>query len=131
MSYFKLTKGTDGEVAVARAEKDIQGRDIPTTYLTSASLSGYATEAWVNAKGYITSSALSGYATETYVSSAISTATTTIEDWVTAKGYVNDTYVTNKINAMLTDGGYTTTAYVNAQVGTRQIDLNLVLTEVS
>lgn len=36
-------------------------------YITSASLSGYATEQWVENQGYLTSSALSGYATESYV----------------------------------------------------------------
>ena len=121
MSYFKLTKGTDGEIAVSRAEKDIQGRDIPTTYLTSASLSGFATEAWVNSKeyitpsvleaclnknGYITSSALSGYATET---------------WVNSKGYITSSALS----------GYATETWVNNTIATKQADLGLILTEVA
>ena len=106
MSYYKLTNGEDGEIAVARAEKDIQGRDIPTTYLTSATLSGYATEAWVNAKGYITSSALSGYATET---------------WVTNQGYITSSALNN----------YASISYVDSKVATKQADLGLILTEVA
>lgn len=38
------------------------------TYLTSASLSGYATEKWVTDKNYLTSDSLSGYATEEWAS---------------------------------------------------------------
>ena len=38
-------------------------------YLTSSSLSGYATQTWVGEQGYLTSSALSGYATQSWVSS--------------------------------------------------------------
>lgn len=34
------------------------------TYLTSSSLSGYATQSWVTSQGYLTSSSLSGYATQ-------------------------------------------------------------------
>lgn len=37
------------------------------TYLTSSSLSGYATQSWVTSQGYLTSSSLSGYATQTWV----------------------------------------------------------------
>ena len=37
-------------------------------YLTSSSLSGYATQTWVGEQGYLTSSALSGYATQSWVS---------------------------------------------------------------
>ena len=126
MSYYKLTNGTDGEIAVARAEKDIQGRDIPTTYLTSATLSDYATEAWVNSKGYLTSSALSGYATETWVtnqgyitSSALSGYAT--ETWVTNRGYITSSALNN----------YATISYADSKLATKQSDLGLVLTEVA
>jgi len=34
----------------------------PANYITSASLTGYATESWVTSQGFITSAALSGYA---------------------------------------------------------------------
>ena len=37
------------------------------TYLTSSSLSGYATQSWVTSQGYLASSSLSGYATQTWV----------------------------------------------------------------
>lgn len=37
------------------------------TYLTSSSLSGYATQSWVTSQGYLTSSSLSDYATQTWV----------------------------------------------------------------
>lgn len=37
------------------------------TYLTSSSLSGYATQSWVTSQRYLTSSSLSGYATQTWV----------------------------------------------------------------
>ena len=36
-------------------------------YLTSSSLTGYATQTWVQQQGYLTSSALNGYATQTWV----------------------------------------------------------------
>lgn len=36
-------------------------------FLTSSSLSGYATQSWVTSQGYLTSSSLSGYATQTWV----------------------------------------------------------------
>lgn len=39
------------------------------TYLTSSSLSGYATQSWVTSQGYLTSSSLSGYATQEWVNS--------------------------------------------------------------
>ena len=39
------------------------------TYLTSSSLSGYATQSWVTSRGYLTSSSLSGYATQEWVNS--------------------------------------------------------------
>lgn len=35
-------------------------------FLTSSSLSGYATQSWVTSQGYLTSSSLSGYATQTW-----------------------------------------------------------------
>lgn len=42
--------------------------EIPTNYLTSNSLNGYATESWVNSRGYLTSSSLSNYATKSELS---------------------------------------------------------------
>ena len=39
------------------------------TYLTSSSLSGYATQSWVTSQGYLTSSSLSGYTTQEWVNS--------------------------------------------------------------
>ena len=41
-------------------------------YITSAALSGYATEQWVGSQGYLTSASLSDYATKSYVDDAIS-----------------------------------------------------------
>lgn len=41
-------------------------------YITSAALSGYATEQWVGSQGYLTSTSLSDYATKSYVDDAIS-----------------------------------------------------------
>lgn len=41
----------------------------PAGYITSASLTGYATESWVNSQGFLTSASLTGYATESWVSS--------------------------------------------------------------
>lgn len=40
-------------------------------FLTSSSLSGYATQSWVTSQGYLTSSSLSGYATQTYVTTQV------------------------------------------------------------
>jgi len=41
----------------------------PAGYITSAALSGYATQSFVTSQGYITSSALTGYATQSFVTS--------------------------------------------------------------
>lgn len=38
-------------------------------FLTSSSLSGYATQSWVTSQGYLTSSSLSGYTTQEWVNS--------------------------------------------------------------
>lgn len=42
--------------------------EIPTNYLTSSSLNGYATESWVNSRGFLTFSSLSNYATKSELS---------------------------------------------------------------
>jgi hypothetical protein len=59
------------------------------TYLTSASLNGYATQNWVNDKGYLTSSGLTGYATET---------------WVTNKGYTTNTGTVTSVGLSVPTG---------------------------
>lgn len=62
-------------------------------YLTSSSLTGYATQTWVQQQGYLTSSAISDMATKTWVgqqgyltSSSISDMAT--KTWVGQQGYI-------------------------------------------
>lgn len=69
-STIKKRNGTSAQFLKADGSIDTN------TYLTSASLNGYATQNWVTDKGYLTSNSLSGYATET---------------WVTNKGYTTNT----------------------------------------
>ena len=52
----------------------------PAGYITSAALTGYATQSFVTSQGYITASALTGYATES---------------WVTSQGYLTSAPVTS------------------------------------
>jgi hypothetical protein len=64
----------------------------PSGFITSAALTGYATESFVTSQGYITASALAGYATESWVTSQgyLTSAALTgyaTESWVTAGFY--------------------------------------------
>lgn len=111
--------------------------DIPALdYLTSSSLSGYATESWVTGKNYLTSSSLSGYATETWVtnkgyltSSSLNGYAT--QDWVTSQSYATQTWVSSQ--GFLTShqsldgylkatsyGGYVAPTYESTQLGFRE-----------
>ena len=60
------------------------------TPLTSSSLTGYATQSWVQQQGYITSSDLSGYATQ---------------NWVQQQGYVTSSGVTRVATGTGLTGG--------------------------
>lgn len=96
-------------------------------FITTAALSGYATEAFVTSQGYITSSALSGYATESFVtgqgyitSNALSGYAT--EAFVTSQGYITssalsgyatEAFVSSAISSGLS--GYATQQWVNDQ----------------
>lgn len=78
------------------------------TYASPAdipSLTGYATETYVNSQGFITSSALTGYATETYVGS---------QGFITSSalsGYATESYVTTALN------DYTPTTGLDTAIG--------------
>lgn len=75
------------------------------TYLTSSSLSGYATQSWVTSQGYLTSSSLSGYATQT---------------WVNNKNYAVQASGNNLIvngNEFNFTNSNTTTIYINYKSG--------------
>jgi hypothetical protein len=95
-------------------------------YITSAALSGYATENYVTGRGYITSSALSGYA----LTSAIPTNNNQLtngSNYITSSaltGYATETYVTTR-------GYLTTVAYADiTNKPTIPTDINQ-LTDVS
>lgn len=58
------------------------------TYLTSSSLSGYATQSWVTSQGYLTSSSLSGYATQTYVTTQVNNLANNVISVTTGTNYI-------------------------------------------
>jgi len=65
----------------------------PSGYITSSALTGYATQAWVDAQGYLQAGALTGYALESWVTSQgyLTSASLTgyaTESWVTSQGYL-------------------------------------------
>lgn len=86
--------------------------NIPSgTYAAPAdipSLSGYATESYVNSQGFITSSALSGYATETYVNNLLNdgtpTTTTTYSSWTIENKLGDYTKTTDLVSTLTSDG---------------------------
>ena len=63
----------------------------PAAYITSAALSGYATESFVTSQGYITSAALSGYATQS---------------WVTSQGYITSSALTPYLTSATASATY-------------------------
>ena len=80
----------------------------PAGYITSSALSGYATQAWVDAQGYLQAGALTGYATESWVTAGFypitgnpsgfltSSALTgyATQSWVTSQGYLTSASLT-------------------------------------
>lgn len=110
------SKGTFSANATSNAEIDLG------TVITS--LSGYATQSWVQQQGYITSSALSGYATQTWVSETALSGYAT-QTWVgqqgfltssALSGYATQTWVENK--GYITSSalsGYATQTWVQQQ----------------
>ena len=80
----------------------------PAGYITSSALSGYATEAWVDAQGYLQAGALTGYALESWVTAGFypltgnpsgfltSSALTgyATQSWVTSQGYLTSASLT-------------------------------------
>ena len=76
------------------------------------SLSGYATQAWVQSQNYLTEIP-DDYATDTEVSQAIATALVgyATQSWVNGRGYQTATQVSAAITAAIT--GYATEQYVN------------------
>ena len=79
-------------------------------------LTGYATEAWVEAKSYATETYVTdqAYATEAFVADqGYST-----ETWVEAKGYATESFVTGQgyaTESFVTDQGYATETFVTDQ----------------
>lgn len=81
----------------------INGTNI-TAKITHQSLSGYATQRWVENRGYITSSALIGYATEAWVTGTALSGYAT-QTWVGNQGYLTSSSLS----------GYATQSWVNSQ----------------
>ena len=63
-------------------------------YITSSALSGYATQSWVEGKGYLTSSSLSGYATQTWVTNTALSGYAT-QSWVGQQGYITSSAISD------------------------------------
>ena len=124
-----ITDQTDLVDYVTGKDNDIKTWVESQSYLTSSSLSGYATESWVTNQGYITSipdtfatkswvseqgyltehQSLDGYATESwvtnqgYITSIPDTFAT--KDWVSSQGYLTSTSLS----------GYATESWVSSQ----------------
>jgi len=121
--YYPLTGNPSGFLTAAslsgyatQAWVDAQG------YLQAGALTGYALESWVTSQGYLTSGSLVGYATESYVTSALTGYAT--ESWVSGQGYETTanaaaTYypLTNPDGFITTSSlsGYATESWVTSQ----------------
>jgi hypothetical protein len=68
-STYQTIAGMSSYLTTSDAATTYYPLSNPDGFITSAALSGYATESWVSSQGYITSSALTGYATESWVTS--------------------------------------------------------------
>lgn len=88
------------------------------------SLTGYATEAWVQGRGYLTQhQSLAGYATTTYADAAASNAqVAAIAAFPSLSGYATEQYVSDAVGAIAIPSlsGYATTAYADAAASNAQ-----------
>ena len=134
-----ITDQTDLVDYVAGKDNEIKSWVESQSYITSLSLTGYATESWVTSQGYITSIpdtfatkdwvssqgyltsiSLSGYATESWVSSQ-QFAT---QSWVSSQGYLTSTglsgyatqsWVSSNFLSTTALSGYATQSWATSQ----------------
>ena len=103
-----LSSALNAKLEITDAASTYYLQTNPAGYITSSALSGYATEAWVDAQGYLQAGALTGYATESWVVSGFypitgnpsgfltSSALTgyATQSWVTSQGYLTSASLT-------------------------------------
>ena len=123
-----ITNQTDLVDYVTGKDNEIKTWVESQSYLTSLSLTGYATESWVTSQGYITSIP-DTFATKDWVSSqgyltSLSLTGYATESWVTNQGYITsipDTYATKSwvssqgYLTSLSLTGYATESWVSSQ----------------
>lgn len=74
-STYQTLAGMSSYLTTSAAASTYYPLTNPAGYITSSALTGYATQAWVDAQGYLQAGALTGYA---------------LESWVTSQGYLTD-----------------------------------------
>ena len=103
-STYQTLAGMSSYLTTSAAASTYYLQTNPAGYITSSALSGYATQAWVDAQGYLQAGALTGYALESWVTAGFypltgnpsgfitSSALTgyATESWVTTQGYLTD-----------------------------------------
>ena len=100
---------------VAAATSASNYTDAAISAIDIPSLSGYATEAWVQGRGYLTQhQSLSGYATEAWVGNQLTNISAAIPS---LDGYATKSFVTNQgyLTAHQPLSGYATEAWVNGR----------------
>lgn len=119
-----ITDQTDLIDYITGKDNDIKTWVESQSYLTSLSLTGYATESWVTNQGYLTEhQSLDGYATESWVTSQgyITSIPDTFatKTWVTEQGYLTEHQDLSSY-ALKSDipslDGYATQEWVNNQL---------------
>jgi hypothetical protein len=74
-STYQTLAGMSSYLTTSAAASTYYLQTNPAGFITSSALTGYATQAWVDAQGYLQAGALTGYA---------------LESWVTSQGYLTD-----------------------------------------
>ena len=84
---------------------------VTSNFISSAEMSGYATESWVQSQGYLTSVSLSGYVTESWVNSQqfvteswVSSQQFVTESWVNSQGYMSASDMSDYLLKTYTSG---------------------------
>ena len=107
-----ITDQTDLVDYVAGKDNEIKTWVSSQSYLTSLSLTGYATESWVTSQGYITSIP-DTFATKSWVSeqgylTSLSLTGYATESWVTSQGYITSIPDTFATKSWVSSQGYLT-----------------------
>ena len=107
-----ITDQTDLVDYVTGKDNEIKTWVSSQSYLTSLSLTGYATESWVTSQGYITSIP-DTFATKSWVSeqgylTSLSLTGYATESWVTSQGYITSIPDTFATKSWVSEQGYLT-----------------------